>query len=82
MFTRVISYKGFWRSVAALTVFFIVIFVPIQWAFNGFQADYFSSRNLLKFAFVNLLAGFIYGFAFTYGKFWQKLKEEDYRNES
>jgi len=79
MFTRVISYKGFWKSVFLMSVLFIAIYIPIMWAFDGFKADYFLNKNLLKFAFTNLLAGLIYGFAVTYGKFWQKLKEEDYK---
>ena len=77
MFKRVISQKGFWKSVLIMSLVYLVILFLIQWAFTGFKVEFFdqSASRFLVFA----LGGFIVGFAMTYGKYWGQLKRDDYR---
>ena len=77
MFRRVISQQGFWKSVLIMSVVYLVILFLLQWAFTGFNTAFFeqSASRFLVFA----VGGFIVGFAMTYGKFWGKLKRDDYR---
>lgn len=75
MFKKVINTKGFWKSVLSLAIAFAIVFTLIKWAIEGFQTAYFSERNPVMFIFTLLLAGFVYGFFVTFGKFRAKLKE-------
>lgn len=77
MFKEVINTKGFWKSVFSLAVAFAVLFALIKWAIEGFEIAYFTERNPLLFILTLLLAGFVYGFFVTYGKFRAKLKEKE-----
>ncbi|HBY69066.1 MAG: hypothetical protein CMC07_10340 [Flavobacteriaceae bacterium] len=75
MFKQVINHKGFWKSVFLLGISFVVLFVFIKWAFDGFSTSFFDERNPYIFIGGSLLAGLIYGFFVTYGKFKKKLKK-------
>ena len=75
MFKKIINYKGFWRSVIVLGVSFVVLFVLIKWAFDGFSATFFSERNPYLLIGGSLAAGLVYGFFVSYGKFKNKLKK-------
>lgn len=77
MFKKVIATKGFWKSVISLAVAFAVLFTLIKWAIEGFDMAFFTERNPIMFILTLLLAGFVYGFFVTFGKFRAKLKEKD-----
>jgi len=77
MFKKVINTKGFWKSVFALAMAFVVLFALIKWAIEGFEIAYFTERNPIFFFLTLLLAGFVYGFFVTFGKFKSKLKEKN-----
>lgn len=79
MFKRVINTKGFWKSVFSLAVAFALLFSLIKWAIEGFEVTYFTERDPVMFLLTLLLAGFVYGFFVTFGKFRAKLKENDRR---
>ena len=77
MFKRIISYKGFWKSVVVLSVVYGLILYIIQWGFKGEWLTFFEAPVLVLITFA--VSSFIIGFAMTYGKFWKKLKEQEYR---
>ena len=79
MFKRIINHKGFWRSVATLTLAFAIVFFFVQWAFVGFSSGFLnvSLRTVAALVF----GGGIYGFLMTSGKFWGKLKQLDHKNK-
>ncbi|WP_347374161.1 hypothetical protein [Aequorivita sp. Q41] len=79
MFKKVINTKGFWKSVCFLAIAFAVVFALIKWAIEGFSMAYFTERNPLMFITTLLLAGFVYGFFVTFGKFRSKLREKESR---
>ena len=75
MFKKVINKKGFWKSVFSLAIAFALIFTLIKWAIEGFKIAYFTEGNPLMLIITIFLAGFVYGFFVTFGKFRAKLKE-------
>ncbi len=77
MFKKVINTKGFWKSVFSLAVAFAVLFALIKWAIEGFEIAYFTQQNPVMFMLTLLLAGFVYGFFVTFGKFKAKVKERE-----
>jgi hypothetical protein len=77
MFKKIINTKGFWRSVFSLALSFAILFALIKWAIEGFELAYFTDRNPWMFILTLLVAGFIYGFFVTFGKFRAKLKEKE-----
>lgn len=83
MFTQVISYKGFWKSVTFLAALFIIIYniVDIFLVFEGSISSYFSERlsvdNLLKFISANIASGIVYGFIISFFKFRARIKKEN-----
>lgn len=74
MFKRIISTKGFWKSVISLALSFAILFTLIKWAIEGFKMEFFTA-NPWVFILTLLGAGLIYGFFVTYGKYNKKLKE-------
>lgn len=78
MFKKVINTKGFWKSVISLAVAFAILFALIKWAIEGFELAYFTEQDPWMFIFTLLLAGFVYGFFVTFGKFRAKLKEKEF----
>ncbi|GER60662.1 hypothetical protein [Patiriisocius marinus] len=79
MFKRVVTHKGFWKSVLFLTITAMVVLFVINWGLSGFGSEYFNGvfRKLLAF----LVGGAIYGFTITYIKFWSKLKQQENRSK-
>lgn len=77
MFKRVITYPGFWKSVIALALAFVLLFIIFKWIIDGFKLSFFTGDNGPLFFGGAILAGLVYGFFVTYGKFWKKLKEGD-----
>jgi hypothetical protein len=77
MFKAVLSYPGFWRSVLSLALAFVLLFVLIKWAIEGFSLAFFSRQDPLLFGGGILLAGFLYGFIVSFGKFRSKLKDNN-----
>ncbi len=75
MFKEIVNHKGFWRSVILLGISFVFVFILIKWAFEGFTTSFFDERNPYLFLGGSLLAGLVYGFFVTYGKFKNKLKK-------
>lgn len=83
MFQRVISTKGFWRSVTSLALGFIIIYNVIDVWF-GYDFDWelyaenrFAEDNLLRFFVANIMSGFVYGFVVTFLKFRGNIKKND-----
>jgi len=79
MFKKVISTKGFWKSVFSLAFAFAILFALIKWAIEGFALAYFAERNPFIFFLSLFAAGFVYGFFVTFGKFRSKIKEKESR---
>ncbi|QIE60372.1 hypothetical protein G5B37_12600 [Rasiella rasia] len=77
MFKRIVTHKGYWKSVLVLSLVYGVIMYVIQWGFKGRWTGIFQASFKVLAVFV--LGSFIVGFAITYGKFWRKLKEQEYR---
>ncbi|RDK84243.1 hypothetical protein C8D94_10588 [Marinirhabdus gelatinilytica] len=79
MFKRVVTHKGFWKSVVVIGFVYAIALFLIQWMGTNFNSQFLSFS--LKRIVIFLVGGFIVGFATTYGKFWGKLKQEDYKNK-
>lgn len=83
MFTKVISHKGFWKSVIFLSIMFIILYnIADLWMVFDFNTSaYLNERlnndNLLKFIFANIFSGFIYGFIISFFKFRTKIKNSN-----
>ncbi len=76
MFKKVISYPGFWRSVVSLALAFILLFILVKWAIEGFSAEFLAVQEPLQFIGGIVIAGLLYGFIVSFGKFRSKLKEK------
>ena len=76
MFKKIINHKGFWKSVLSLTIAFALVFILIKWAIDGFKMSFFTESDPVRFIVGVLLAGFVYGFFVTFGKFRAKLKKK------
>ncbi|MGY8886764.1 MAG: hypothetical protein ACKVGT_08090 [Flavobacteriales bacterium] len=77
MFKKVINYDGFWKSVVSLALAFSLVFVFIKWALTGFENAFFTQGDPVRFFAGIVLAGFIYGFFVTFGKFRAKIKNQE-----
>lgn len=77
MFKKITTYPGFWKAVALLSTAFIVLFLVVKYIIEGFSFDFVGRPNPLLFFGGLILAAFIYGFLWTYGKFYKKLKENE-----
>jgi hypothetical protein len=77
MFKKVINHEGFWRSVVSLGIAFALIFTLIKWGIDGFNSAFFSENDPVKFFLGALMAGLVYGFFVTFGKFRTKLKNKE-----
>ncbi|MFT5078177.1 MAG: hypothetical protein ACI836_000274 [Saprospiraceae bacterium] len=75
MFKRVITHKGFIKSVVLLGLIYAIVLFLLQWAFRSFYPPFFNLRNV----FFSFLAGLIAGLFISYGKFLGKLKQQDHR---
>jgi len=75
MFKKIIKTPGFWKSVFSLALAFALIFTVVKWAIEGFKMTYFTERNLWIYFGTLILAGCVYGFFVTYGKFKKELKK-------
>lgn len=82
MFKKVITHKGFWSGVLSVGGAFSLLFLLIKWALTRFSTEFFSTiKNPVFFFGGILIAGFIYGFLVTYGKFIKELKEKEKSNK-
>lgn len=79
MFKKVLNYPGFWKSVVSLAIAFALVFSIIKWAISGFDAAFFTQGDPVKFFAGVILAGFVYGFFVTFGKFRGKIKNQERR---
>lgn len=79
MFKKIISTRGFWKSVFSLAIAFAALFTLVKWAIEGFSMSYFTDKNPFTHILLLFAAGAIYGFFVTYGKFRSKLKENNHR---
>lgn len=75
MFKEVINHKGFWKSVIYLAIAFALVFTLIKWGIDSFRMSFFSENDPLKFFGGVLLAGLVYGFFVSFGKFRNKLRK-------
>ncbi len=78
MFKKVISTKGFWKSVFSIGLAFMILFILIKWAIESFKISYFTSIQNPVFLILGLfVSGFVYGFLVTYGKFQGRIKRDE-----
>ena len=77
MFARVIAQNGFWKSVLVLSVAYALVLFFLKWAFSGFSTVIFQLHISQYLVFV--ICGFIAGLFSAYGKYWAKLKRDDFR---
>ncbi|MFT5437177.1 MAG: cytosine/uracil/thiamine/allantoin permease [Ulvibacter sp.] len=77
MFKKVINHDGFWRSVVSLAIAFALLFILVKWAISGFESAFFSQGDPVKLFAGVILAGFVYGFFVTFGKFRAKIKNQE-----
>lgn len=78
MFSKVISTQGFWKSVFSLGLAFILLFIIVKWAIEGFKMTFFTViQNPVVTILGLLFCGFIYGFLVTFGKFRAKIKNDE-----
>ena len=77
MYKKIIKHKGFWKSVVSMAIAFAVAFILIKWAIEGFKWSFFSENNTPEFYLGLALAGLVYGFFVTFGKFRSKLKKNE-----
>ena len=81
MFQKVISSKGFWKSVVSLAIGFILIYNLVDvWFSYDFDFGLWVEKrlakdNLLRFFVANIMSGFVYGFVVTFLKFRGKIKQ-------
>jgi len=76
MFKKVTGHQGFWKSVLVLGFVYAVVLAFVLWAMRGFMSHFFTPKLMI----MALIAGFVVSFSTSYGKFWRKLKEDEYRN--
>ncbi len=79
MFKRITSYQGFWKSVAFLSVMYVLILMIVQWFFTGLSSKFLSILLQSNKVWMVPIAGFIAGFMVSYGKFYARIKREDQR---
>ncbi|WP_461302768.1 hypothetical protein [Aureisphaera sp.] len=79
MFKRIITHPGFWKSVAFLSVMYLLILLVIQWFVSGFSSEFITLLLQSSKVWMVPFAGLIAGFMVSYGKFWAKLKRQDQR---
>jgi hypothetical protein len=77
MFKNVLNHKGFWKSVISLAIVFAIVFTIIKWAIDGFSFSFITENDPIRFILGVILAGFVYGFFVTFGKFRNKLKNKE-----
>ncbi|MDX1461686.1 MAG: hypothetical protein R3359_01415 [Marinirhabdus sp.] len=80
MFKRVVNYPGFWKSVVVLSIIYGFIMYVIQFGLEGNWGAIVHYKWSAIAIFV--MGSFLVGFFIAYGKFWRKLKEQDYRDKS
>ncbi len=82
MFTKIVTTKGFGKSVLVLSLAFIVIYnlvdvgMKYEFDFSLYVEDRFAKENLLRFFSANIGSGFVYGFIVSFFKFRGKVKNE------
>ncbi len=81
MFKRVVTHKGFLKSVITLGFVYAVILFTLQWAMIGFSTALFFEGITPVFLLTLCAAGIFCGFMVSFGKFWGKLKRDDYKNQ-
>lgn len=76
MFKKVINHKGFWKGVFSVGTAFSLLFLLVKWAISRFNTSFFSEIQNPVFFFLGIaVAGFVYGFLVTYGKFYKEIKQ-------
>lgn len=88
-FKRIINDKSFWKSVAGLGIAFALIYQVITmlldyggFSFTAFYDDKLAGGQWIKFLIGSLLAGFVYGFIVSYGKFRSRIKKEEWEKKN
>lgn len=76
MIKEVVSHQGFWKSVLSLGLAFIILFIIIKSAIEGFSFQFLKHQDPLIFWGGIVGAGFIYGFLTTFVKFRKKIKDK------
>jgi uncharacterized membrane protein len=77
MLGRVIAQKGFWQSVLVLGFAYALVLFFLKWAFSGFNSEIFQLHFSQYIVFI--ICGFVAALFSAYGKYWAKLKRDDYR---
>ena len=79
MFKRVVSHKGFWKSVLFIGLLYLLVFLLVQFIAFPFEFVLLKMQTI-PFVVGNFAASYIASFGSTYAKFWAKLKEQDYKD--
>ena len=79
MFKKVLNHEGFWKSVVSLAIAFALVFTLVKWAISSFDIAFFTQGDPVRFFAGVLLAGFVYGFFVTFGKFRAKIKNQEHK---
>ena len=77
MLRRVIAQKGFWKSVFVLGLVYALVLFLLKWAFSAFSSEIFQLPISQYSLFI--ICSFVAGLFSAYGKYWAKLKRDDYR---
>lgn len=77
MFRKIVTHKGFWNSVISIGLAFVLLFLIIKWVIEGFTFDFITRQDPFLFIIGTALAGFIYGFLVTFGKFRARIKKNE-----
>ena len=78
MFKKIVNHKGFWKSVVSIGIAFIILFIIIKWAIEGFSFLFITEQDPYLFILGTAAAGFIYGFLVSFGKFRARLKKNEH----
>lgn len=79
MFGKIVNHKGFWRSVISIGLAFVILFLFIKWAIEGFTFTFITEQDPFLFVLGTAMAGFIYGFLVTFGKFRARIKKNEHK---
>lgn len=77
MFKQIVTHEGFWKSVISLGLAFIVLFILIKSAIEGFSFSFITDQDPLLFIIGTAAAGFVYGFLVSFGKFRARIKRNE-----
>lgn len=78
MFKKIVNHRGFWKSVVSIGIAFVILFIIVKWAIEGFSFSFITSQDPFLFILGTTTAGFVYGFLVSFGKFRARLKKKEH----